>query len=61
MFKVKDLMVDVLARGAGGGVMMPTPTEPTPPSPISPVAAVAAFEHKFAAIDQIAKVGDKAD
>lgn len=61
MFKVQDLMIEVLAAGGGGGAMMPAPTEPTPPSPISPVAAVAAFTPRFEAIDRVAQMSEKVD
>ena len=62
MFKVQDLMIEVLATGTdGGGAAMPAPTEPTPPSPISPIAAVAAYSPKFLAIDKAVKFADKVD
>jgi len=54
MFKVKDLMIDVLlARGGGGGAAQPAPTEPTPPSPISPYAAVASLERRLQTVDKV--------
>lgn len=61
MFKVHDLMIDVLAEGRGGGVAMPTPTEPTPPSPISPIAVVASLEESFRAIDTAVDYSDRVD
>jgi len=61
MFKVQDLMIDVLASGGGGSAAMPAPTEPTPPSPISPIAIVTTLEHKFRAIDKVVDFADKVD
>jgi hypothetical protein len=57
MFKVQDLMIDVLSVGNGGGDIMPTPTEPTPPPTISPIAVVAAYSPRFEAIDRVVMAG----
>lgn len=58
MFKIQDLMINVLGRG---GTAMPGPDDPTPPSPISPVAAVAALKHRFLEVDKIAQLSAKVD
>jgi hypothetical protein len=57
MFKVKDLMIDVLGANRGGAVAQPAPTDPTPPTPISPVAVTATLEHKFLALDKAVEAG----
>lgn len=62
MFKVQDLMIDVLSVGnGGGGVGQPTPTEPTPPPTISPIAVVAAYSPKFEVIDRVVRAGQTID
>lgn len=60
MFKIQDLMINVIG-GGGGRVAMPTPTEPTPPSPISPVAAVAALSPRFEYVNDIVKRPNRGD
>lgn len=59
MFKVHDLMINVL--GGGGGAAMPGPDDDTPPSPISPVAVVAAYADRFHEIDRVVQLSDKVD
>ena len=57
MFKVQDLMINVMASGGGGSVSMPAPTEPTPPSPISPIAITSALELKLELVDKYVQLG----
>ena len=57
MFKVQDLMINVMSGSGGGSAGMPAPTEETPPSPISPIAVTQVLEYKLQLVDKYMKLG----